>query len=161
MAVWDQVWSSSGRGGLAAWNGWGDMGLAQLVAFDGVGWHRWAGGAAHWISGLGSGSVSWVGRDRRIQSERWGGMAQGFSWSAGGGNGGGVWRFLRGGRGGGLEEDDDERLVGMEEDPNRGLRKMMKWRKWTWATTSEHWRRSTLRQHEVVSELLRKHYTAV
>ena len=51
----------------------------------------------------------------------------------------GVWSFSRGGGGGGLEGDEDERLVGMEEDPNRGLMKMMKWRKWTWATTSKHY----------------------
>ena len=51
--------------------------------------------------------------------------------------------------------------VGMEEDPNRGLRKIMKRRKWTWAMTSKHWRGSTSRRHEVVPELLRKHDTTV
>ena len=61
----------------------------------------------------------------------------------------------------GLEEDEDKRLVGMEEDPNRGLRKIMKRRKWTWATTLKHWRGSTLIRHEVLPKLLQKHNTTV
>ena len=43
---------------LAAWNG---VGSAQLVVLGGVDRHRWAGGATHWIIGLGSGLVT-IGR---------------------------------------------------------------------------------------------------